>query len=111
MRLDPGTVLVGMMIQSWLSIEGASTPSTHDTTNAIAPETHVLPIHSSSVVAPSTTTTRKESRQAAHPAAAPPPPLPSLTTAPPLGFLTFIGLAMDYDISIADDKSVVISDL
>lgn len=69
---DQGTVLVGMMIQSVLSVNGKPKPALP---TAVAPK----------------------------PSKIPPPP--------PLGFLTFIGLATELDVMIDDDQSAVFADL
>ena len=101
-----GTVLVGMMLESTLYVnndKGKSGDNGSDSTAGSSNEesTAVDPIPGTAVPMAGATSSSTSVRAANIPA----------RTQPPLGLLTFVGLVSDYDVVVADDQSVVITDL
>jgi len=125
-RQSSGLVLVGMMIESVLTVNspnkqtnnagngggddtGSSSggsSSSGDVDGGDDAEAHVLQTTEPTPVQHVPLTGYDSTN--VHAALAPPQKLPTL---PPVGILTFIGLVSDYDVFVEDDQSLVITDL
>ena len=95
-----GTVLVGMLIQSTLTVANPGTKTGQP--GGEGDNGRAGPVLQDRTEGGSATVDS---------AAASGAPAPASVQVPPLGFLTFIGLLADYDVWIEDDESVVVADL